>query len=67
MAEFIDDKKAYKILLRDIHIEKMRENKKECITIFYENKKKEDSNKIKALLGCFNKTDLNQNFHIYKR
>ena len=29
MAEFIDDRKEYKKILRDIHIEKMRKNMKE--------------------------------------
>ena len=40
MAEFINDRKEYKKILRDIYIEKTRKNMKEYKNIFYENKKK---------------------------
>ena len=47
MAEFINDRKEYKKILRDIYIEKTRKNMKEYKNIFYENKKKtEDSKKM---------------------
>ena len=40
MAEFINDRKEYKKILRDMYIEKTRKNMKEYMNIFYENKKK---------------------------
>ena len=65
MAEFIDDRKEYKKILRDIHIEKIRKNMKEYMIIFNENKKKTDSKK--NLLGSYNKIDLKQYLYIYIR
>ena len=48
MAEFIDDRKEYKKIFRDIHIEKIRKNMKEYMIIFNENKKKTDDSKKKS-------------------
>ena len=46
MAEFIDDRKEYKKILRDIHI---RKNMKEYMIIFNENKKKIKDSKKKLI------------------
>ena len=48
MAEFINDRKEYKKILRDIYIEKTRKNMKEYMNIFYENKKKQKIQKKKV-------------------
>ena len=50
MAEFLDDRKEYIKILRDIHIEKKRKNMKEYMIFFYDNKKKTGYPK-KNLLG----------------
>ena len=46
MAEFIDDRKEYKKILRDIYIKKMRKNKKEYMIIFNGKKKQKIQKKI---------------------